>query len=280
MKLTAFFWVLVTGLFIQLSCSKTGDTIPPPPPPDPCLSKTINLGGTVVNPSVTGALDGSITLSATGGNYFTFSMNGGAFQASTVFNNLGAGNYTVMTRNADGCTASISFVLTNPVFQCNGLNIVVTANSTTNIPCEANSAVITVSAAGGIGPYTYSLNSGVFQAANSFSGLATGSYSITAKDANGCTGSASITVGNQVAGPLFTQVKALINYNCLYCHGGTFTQGGIDFSADCNIVSNKLRIKARSVDGNPSPMPVTGLLPAAERQKIIDWINAGGTFAN
>jgi hypothetical protein len=34
------------------------------------------------------------------------------------------------------------------------------------------------------------------------------------------------------------------------------------------------------VDGNPSPMPPGGLLPASEQQKIINWINAGGRFAD
>jgi hypothetical protein len=34
------------------------------------------------------------------------------------------------------------------------------------------------------------------------------------------------------------------------------------------------------VDGNPSPMPTGGLLPANERQKITDWINAGGRITD
>jgi SprB repeat len=279
MKLTVFLIVVIPGFLLQLSCSKTGG-IPPPPPPDPCLSASIILSGSVVNPSVTGANDGTITLSATGGSNFLFSINGSAYQSSGLFKNLAAGNYTVIGKNSDGCTGSVSFILSNPTISCTGVNITVLTNTTSNIPCEASTASITASASGGAWPYTYSLNGGAFQSINNFTSLASGSYSITAKDANGCTGSASTTIINQPAGPLFSQVKTLIRNHCLYCHNNTALNGGMDFSLDCNIVSNKSRIKERAADGNPSPMPQGGLLAGSERQKIIDWINAGGTVAN
>jgi uncharacterized membrane protein len=54
----------------------------------------------------------------------------------------------------------------------------------------------------------------------------------------------------------------------------------MNWTVDCNIVANKDRIKARAVDASPSAMPPTGLMPASERQKITDWINAGGKFTD
>jgi hypothetical protein len=279
-KLTVLLYVLIIVLFLPVSCSKTGGILPPPPP-DPCSLISVSLNGVVVNPSVSGASDGSITLSATGGNGFTFNINGGTFQSYNKFHNLAAGNYTVVAKNADGCTSAVSFLLVNPIPSCTGVNIVVSATATNNILCEATPvASITVLATGGTAPYTYSLNGGAYQAANVFTNVPTSSYMITAKDANGCIGSASTTVNNGAAGPLFTQVRTLIRNNCLYCHGGTITSGGVSYSDDCNIVTGKARIQARAVDGNPSPMPTTGLLPAAERQKIIDWINAGGRYSD
>ena len=114
-----------------------------------------------------------------------------------------------------------------------------------------------------------------------FSNLATGNYTITAKDANGCTGVSAVTaISNLPAGNLFAAVRTLVQNNCVPCHSGTVANGGMNFSVDCNIVNNKARIKARAVDANPSAMPQGGLLPAAERQKITDWVNAGGKFTN
>lgn len=277
LKLTAYFALL--GCCFQLSCSRTGG-IPPPPPPDPCSLVNVIVNGAVTNPSMPGAKDGKINVSANGGTDFRFSINGGTFQSSTWFNDLAAGNYTVMARSAEGCFASISLVLTNPVYSCSTVNIVVTTTTTSNIPCEANSASLTATASGGAGPYTYSIDGGVFQSNNHFYDLASGSHTVMVKDANNCTGSSSTTIGNQSAGPLFQQVRAIIQNRCLYCHSGGSASGGINYALDCNIVNNKARIKARAVDSDPGPMPQTGLIPAAERQKIVDWLNAGGTFSN
>ena len=81
------------------------------------------------------------------------------------------------------------------------------------------------------------------------------------------------------AGPKYQAVKALINTNCALsgCHAGMQSP---NFTNDCNIINNKALIKARAVDGIPSFMPPTGQLPQTEKNKIIDWINAGGRFAD
>jgi hypothetical protein len=82
-----------------------------------------------------------------------------------------------------------------------------------------------------------------------------------------------------VAGPKYQAVKALISSNCALsgCHAGTQAP---NFTDDCNIINNRLLIKARAVDGIPSFMPPTGPLPISERNKITDWINAGGRYTD
>jgi uncharacterized membrane protein len=137
--------------------------------------------------------------------------------------------------------------------------------------------LISLSASGGTAPYTYNINNGTFQSAATFQGLNNGTYQVGVKDANGCTATLTgVTVASRSEGPTFAAVKALIQANCVTCHNATYASGGVNLSTDCSIVSGKDRIKARAVDGNPSPMPSGGLLPAAERQKITDWITAGG----
>jgi hypothetical protein len=249
--------------------------------PNPCAGVTITVTGSVVNPT-TGQSNGSITASASGGaGGFTFSLNGGAFQASGTFSNLAAGNYTVTAKDANGCTGTNSFTLTAPN-PCSGVTITLSNTVVGNTPCQSPaSGSITVTPSGGTGPYTFRLNSGSFQASNVFSNLAAGAYSVTAKDANGCTGTQNnVLVPDLPEGPLFAAVRTVLQNNCVSCHNSGNAQGGMNWTIDCNIVQFKDRIKARAVDGNPSPMPPSGLMPASERQKITNWINAGGRYTD
>jgi hypothetical protein len=273
---TVVFFILLLFTCINIhSCSKGGGSTPT----NPCTGITISVSGSFTNPSAPGISDGSISATAAGSSGFTFNINGGAFQPSGNFTHLAAGSYMVEARNGDGCTGSAAFVLTGPNL-CTGVTINVSSATTNNTPCQAPNGSITVTATGGTGVFTYNINGGAFQGSNVFTGLNGGvSYLITAKDANGCTGSASVMVNNAAAGPLFSAVKTLIQNNCAIsnCHGDI--QSPL-FTNDCTIISNGPLIKQRAVDGNPSPMPPTGLLSASERQKITNWINAGGQFNN
>ena len=250
--------------------------------PNPCNGVTITVNGTVTNPSSAGANNGSIAATASGGaTPYTYSLNGGAFQSSGTFGNLVAGTYSITARDNNNCTGSANFTLTDPN-PCAGVTISVTNSVVQVTPCVSPvNGSITATASGGTAPYTYSLNGGAFQSSNVFSNLNTGVYAVTAKDVNGCTGTSSNSVVSSLpAGPLFSAVKNVLQANCVTCHNASTPNGGMDWTIDCNIVNNRERIRARAVDGNPSVMPPTGLLPASERQKITDWINAGGRYTD
>jgi cytochrome c5 len=247
--------------------------------PNPCAGTNIIVSGTTTNPTSSSANNGSITASATGSSGFTFSLNGVTFQSSGTFTGLGEGSHTVTAKDLNGCLGSISFTLTAPN-PCTGVTINVSTSVINNIPCETIAASITVNASGGTTPYTYSRNGTTFQTSNIFTSVPTSTYAITVKDANGCVGSTNSTVSNALAGPLFLAVKGVIQANCSGCHNNAIQNGGMNWDVDCNIIQNKDRIRARAVDGNPSAMPPTGLISAPDRQKITDWINAGGKFSN
>ncbi len=219
-----------------------------------------------------------------GGTGFTFSLNGGAFQPAGLFSNLAPGTYSVTAKNNNGCTGTSQFTITSPN-PCAGVTLTVSTSTTSvnNCTTPANGG-IAVSVTGGTGPYTYSLNGGAFQSSNLFTGLIANTYSITVKDANGCTQTATAVVSNVAPGPLFTAVKQVLATNCAVtgCHVGPNPQSGLDFSNDCTITLNNSRIKARAVDGNPSfmPPPPRPQLSAADKQKILNWVNAGGQINN
>lgn len=156
----------------------------------------------------------------------------------------------------------------------------VIATTTTSDPCIAQ-GTITVTAPLG-NNIQYRITNLSFQSSPVFNNLLPGSYTITAKDENGCSHSsdAEVLPVTMTPGSLFSMVKSVLGSNCVSCHGGSNPQSGIDFSRNCDIINNWSRIKARAVDGNPSPMPQGGLLPLSERNKIVNWINAGHRFTD
>ena len=86
---------------------------------------------------------------------------------------------------------------TTPPNPCASKTITVTA-TTTNTNAGASTGSISASASGS-SSFTFSINSGAFQASGNFSNLAKGTYTITAKDSDGCTGSAQFTVNENDA---------------------------------------------------------------------------------
>lgn len=142
---------------------------------------------TKVDPACYGSTNGSITISATGGNGgLQYSINAGStWQSSNVFSNLSAGFYNVWVKDASGCTAIYSgnsVVLNQP----NPISIFV---NKTDANCNGSSTGrIDIFAGGGSGNLFYSVNNGLsFQPSSIFANLAAGNYNIVVKDANNCT---------------------------------------------------------------------------------------------
>ena len=135
--------------------------------------------------------NGSISASGSGGTgVLQYAINGGSYQASTNFNNLAAGNYTVTVQDANGCTASTTTNITDAP------SAVIVNITTTPVSCNGQSdGTIDIVANSGTAPLNYSIDNGLtFQAGSYFSGLAAGSYNIVVSDANGCTTTSSIIV--------------------------------------------------------------------------------------
>jgi hypothetical protein len=275
-KLSTALLIATGTYFFSGSCGKGGD----PQPTDPCAGVTITVAATVADAGA-GASDGSITISSPTGTGFTYSINGGAFAAASTFTGLATGTYTITAKNGNGCSGSKQFTISTDV--CRGKNIVVGSSGiTSSTPClNVPNGSLTITATGGTG-FTYNINGGNFQASAAFNNLAAGTYTLGAKDADGCFRTGSATINALPAGPLFNAVKLVIQANCVGCHSGGSPAGGVNFSNDCTIVNQWDRIKARAVDGIPSfmPPPPSPQLSATDKQKITDWIAAGHKFTD
>ena len=142
----------------------------------------ISLSKTVANVRCNGESDGSAVILASGGaGTLAYSINGGlSWQSSNVFNNLNAGEYMVMVRDAGGCMGTISFNIEEAPRITALLSIL-------NVQCHgARSGEVNFTASGGKAPYQYSIG-GAYQSSGRFTGLSGGNYIYFIKDANNCT---------------------------------------------------------------------------------------------
>src|SRR5437870_1048275 len=136
-----------------------------------------------------GGSTGSVTVAGSGGaSPYTYAIDGATFGNSGTFNNLAAGPYTVTVKDSKGCTTTQPVTITQPA------SALTASALATNPSCSSGTGSITVTASGGTGTLSYSKDGTNFQSSNVFSGLAGGSYTITVKDANGCTTTTGATV--------------------------------------------------------------------------------------
>jgi len=133
---------------------------------------------------------GSVTsLAGNGNGPYQYNMNGGLFQASANFNSLNGGTYTVIAKDASGCTKSSVVVITSSTTLA--INTVsITPSSCFNPP----TGIISVSGIGSALPVTYSLNSATGTSSGLYSPLSPGTYTVSINDANGCHKDSVVTV--------------------------------------------------------------------------------------
>lgn len=143
--------------------------------------------------SCNGNTNGSVTATPSGGTSpytYLWGPNTGNTTTQTV-SSLGAGTYDVTVTDAHSCTTTNSVLLTEPAV----LDVTATAHSVTCFGDVDGSIDAVVS--GGTAAYSYlwDVASGS-QTTATATGLASGTYSVTVTDANGCTDNTSGTVNS------------------------------------------------------------------------------------
>jgi len=212
-----------------------------------------------------------INASATGGTgALEYSINGTDFQSDGLFGNLSNGSYTVTVLDETGCTASIEVVVDVAQLAGNG--------SFAPIPCFGGNTTLTINATDGIPPYEYSLDNGVYQSDNTFSGLLAGTYAVDIRDAFGTVLSLSI----DVVEPAQLTVAAVVTGNdaALMFAGGTqpysFTSDAPDPDLQ-NLPNGTYNVTATDANGCSTTTTFTvNVLPVSLTATVINLLCNGG----
>jgi len=159
-----------------------------------------------------GGNNGSASVNTTGGTgFYTYSWNPVAPNAPSI-SGLTAGNYSLTTADANGCTATNTFIITQPP-------AIVTAISGNPNNCLGQNVTLNASVQGGVPAYTYSWNpSSVNTNTIVISPSASTTYTLTTTDANGCINIAtqSVTVYPQPIAAFSAPNSCLNNATAFY----------------------------------------------------------------
>ncbi len=149
-----------------------------------------------------GFSDGTISINVTSanGNSLEYSIDGGAtFTNSNVFTGLSEGDYDVVVQYSLG--TSVCDTVAQNVTITESPAITGTATLTAPYTCTTDGTITVTGVSGGLAPYMYSIDGANYQAGNTFTGLTTGTYTITIQDASGCTFIANSITIDQIDPP-------------------------------------------------------------------------------
>jgi gliding motility-associated-like protein len=176
----------------------------------------LDVTATHTNASCGATCDGTATGTATGGTgVYSYSWNDPAGQTTATANGLCAGTYILTVTDANGCTDTVSVIITEPP-------PVVDNPTISNANCLLADGTITVAPTGGTGAYNFIWGPGVIagQGTPTASALLPGAYTLQITDFAGCAYNFNYLISN-INGP--TLVMAHTNPTCNNSCNGTAT---------------------------------------------------------
>jgi hypothetical protein len=136
-----------------------------------------------INPTCFGAMNGSVTIIASGGNP--------PYSGTGTINNLSAGSNSFIVSDANGCLTTVTTILNQPDSLSASISLL------TNPTCFGNTnGTVQISANGGTPPYA---------GTGTISALGAGTYNYQVTDANGC----STSVVAQITNPPAIQIDSI-----------------------------------------------------------------------
>ena len=165
--------------------------------------------GTGTNVDCNGNSTGSASVNVSGGTMpYSYSWSNGG--TSKDISLLPAGLYSVIVTDANGCTATGSYNVTEPTLLTTSISG--QADATCN---GTNTGSATILASGGTPAYTFTIHgTATSNTDGNFAGLAAGSYTFDVQDAHGCTTSQLVTIGEPAA-----LSASIFNQSDVTCNG-------------------------------------------------------------
>lgn len=189
------------------------------------------------NVGCAGGATGNYRIIGTGGTGpYTYSIDGVTYTppnngTSFQTNGLAVGTYNVFVKDANGCTATLAIVITEP------LPLAGTITAQVNAPCTGpGTGSVTVAGSNGTPVYSYAINGGAYQLSGTFNNLAPAAYTVTVKDANNCT----TTVPVNILQPI-TPTGSVLSQTDVDCFGnatGVFNFDGANGTAPYTFAIN------------------------------------------
>lgn len=209
------------------------------------LTEPVILGSSILAKSditCNGGVDGELIIGISGGTpQYEYSLDGVNFQSSETFTGLAAGAFTVTVRDANGCISTVSETLIEPA-------AISTSISQTDLNCFSDgTGEIAVTATGGTGTLTYSIDGVNFQSGNTFSGLNGGLYTIVTKDASDCTVSNPVTLNQP--DPIAVTISST-DVTCFSQEDGTVTMNITGGTGPYDIILNGTNTIATGITGS------------------------------
>ncbi len=169
----------------------------------------MQLEMTAVGPACAGATTGFAAVSVVSGGVppFTYQWDDPSGQTTATAFGLAAGTYTVTVIDANGCMATASAVLPD------GVALATEVSTTGNYCGSEQNGTATVVVFNGEAPYSYQWSDPLGQTSATATSLASGTYTVTVIDANGCQAVDTAVVGAEV------DIQLLVTAADLSCAG-------------------------------------------------------------
>ncbi len=190
------------------------------------------LTSSVVIPTCKGNCNGSASINVSGGTApYTYSWNTSPIQTTSTATTICAGTYTATVTDAKGCVSFLSVTVGEPAALSISFN-------STGVSCNGKSdGQSTATVNGGTAPYTYSWNTIPVQTTATAINLASGSYSLTVTDANGCSTTSSVTISQpNVLTATITATNPLCFGSCIGTATASTTGGTSPYTYSWNTV--------------------------------------------